>query len=244
VPDSPQGAAAGSCYRKMVAIVRAELAPRAQLRALLVCSWCLCRSIGRRQRPQYAQAEDGTGDRMHFSALPRLEHELVWLRPLAASDVEPWFKYLSLPQVYEHTSWDVREPSELNHFAWKPEEFTASSPLRFAIALRSNNELIGSAGFHTVSPENGTAEFAYDVAPDYWGKGIGGAVCSQLVKWAHGAASVTRIQATVLESNARSAAVLERCGFSREGLLQAYRKVRGKHGNFYMYAHVELPTDS
>jgi [ribosomal protein S5]-alanine N-acetyltransferase len=112
------------------------------------------------------------------------------------------------------------------------------------VALRSSNELAGTAGFHTVSPQNATAEIAYDIAPPYWGKGIGSAVCSALVNWAHSAASIVRVQATVLESNARSVAVLERCGFQREGLLRSYRMVRGKHGNFYMYAHVASLADA
>jgi ribosomal-protein-alanine N-acetyltransferase len=181
---------------------------------------------------------------MRFSSLPLLEHELVVLRPITDSDIEPWFKYLTKPEVYEHTSWNVQDARELSHYSWKPEEFTPSSLLRFAVALRSNNELAGTAGFHTVSPQNETAELAYDIAPTYWGKGIGRAVCSALVAWAHSSASVVRVQATVLDSNVRSVAVLERCGFQREGLLRSYRKVRGKHGNFYMYAHVNSRADA
>ena len=175
---------------------------------------------------------------MHYSSLPELEHELVALRPLMSADIDPWFRYLTQREVFEHTSWDVQDSRELSHYAWKPDEFTPTSLLRFAVALRSSNELVGTAGFHTVSPQNETAEIAYDIAPQYWGKGIASAVCATLVNWAHTAASVVRVQATVLETNHRSMAVLERCGFQREGLLRAYRKVRGSHGNFYMYAHV------
>lgn len=51
--------------------------------------------------------------------------------------------------------------------------------------------------------------------------------------------SLTRIQATVLDSNARSIAVPERLGMQRAGLLCAYRKVRGHPRNFWMYAHLE-----
>ena len=136
------------------------------------------------------------------------------------------------------TSGNVQQASDLAHVVWKQEEFTASSPLRLAIALRASNALIGTAGFHTVSAQNASAELAYDIAPAYWGQGIASAVCTELVRWAHTAAHITRVQATALESNTRSMAVLERCGFQREGLLHAYRKVRGKHGNFYMYSHI------
>jgi ribosomal-protein-alanine N-acetyltransferase len=181
---------------------------------------------------------------MQFSSLPLLEHDLVALRPITSADIKPWFDYLTKPEVYEHTSWNVQSPSELSNYAWKPEEFTPSSLLRFAVALRSSNELVGTAGFHTVSPQNETAELAYDIAPTLWGKGIASAVCAALSQWAHSSAGIVRVQATVLESNSRSIAVLQRCGFQREGLLHSYRKVRGKHGNFYMYAHVTSPTDA
>ena len=175
---------------------------------------------------------------MKFTALPAFEYEGVLLRALEASDIEAWYRYLSMPVVFEHTSWNLHEASELAPYAWLPEEFTPSSLLRFAIALKSTNQLVGTAGFHTVSPQNQSAEIAYDLAPELWGKGIATAVCRELVHWAHTCASVIRVQASVLQSNARSAAVLERCGFEREGLLRSYRIVRGVPSNFIMYSHV------
>jgi ribosomal-protein-alanine N-acetyltransferase len=179
---------------------------------------------------------------MHYTALPSLQHELVTLRPLRPGDIEPWFTYLSVPEVYEHTSWNVQSAAELAHYAWREEDFTPSSLLRFAIALRASDRLVGTAGFHSVSPHNATAELAYDLDPAYWGKGIATAACAELVDWAHCAAAVNRVQATVLDTNTRSGRVLERCGFQREGLLRAYRLVRGRPGDFHMYAHVQLGT--
>ena len=38
---------------------------------------------------------------MQFSSLPVLEHELVVLRPITAADIEPWFNYLTMREVYE-----------------------------------------------------------------------------------------------------------------------------------------------
>jgi ribosomal-protein-alanine N-acetyltransferase len=152
--------------------------------------------------------------------------------------MEPWFQYLSQPEVFEHTSWNVQDSSELLQYAWTPEAFDEASPLRFAVALKSSDALVGTAGFHSVSPGDRRAEIAYDIAPNHWGKGIASAVCAALVAWAHAEAGVIRVQATVLESNVRSIAVLERCGFRREGFLHSYRRVRSRHGNFWMYAHL------
>ena len=52
------------------------------------------------------------------------------------------------------------------------------------------------------------------------------------IKW------LLRIQATVLESNERSLRVLQRCAFEREGYLRSYRQIRGRAGNFWLYARL------
>lgn len=175
---------------------------------------------------------------MHFTHLPDLKHDLVFLRPLEASDVDDWYDYLHLPVVYEHTSWNVRAASELAPYAWSTYEHSGSSPLRFAIARKSDNRLVGTAGFHTVSHVNRTAELAYDIHPELWGQGLATAVGAELVTWAHSCANTLRVQASVLETNERSARVLARLGFAREGLLRSYRLVRGVPGDFYMYSHL------
>ena len=106
------------------------------------------------------------------------------------------------------------------------------------MALRSTDQLVGTAGFHTVIPQNRSAELAYDLSPTMWGKGIATSICSLLVDWAHSHVGLVRIQATVLDSNGRSARVLQKCGFEREGLLRSYRMVRGRSADFWMYSHV------
>ncbi|KAG1526396.1 hypothetical protein G6F50_018390 [Rhizopus delemar] len=58
------------------------------------------------------------------------------------------------------------------------------------------------------------------------------------MNWAHDALGLQRIQATVLDSNASSIAVLERIGMQREGILRQYRKVRGQARDYWMYAAV------
>jgi ribosomal-protein-alanine N-acetyltransferase len=177
---------------------------------------------------------------LRFDDLPTLHHESVFLRPIESADIAGWFAYLRLAAVFEHTSWNVQSPDELSHYAWKPEEFTDSSLLRFAIASKATGRLVGTAGFHSISPRDRTAELAYDLNPELWGRGIASAVCAELTAWAHRSARIVRVQASVLKTNARSISVLERCGFVREGLLRSYRMVRGTPGDFYMYSHLDV----
>ena len=105
----------------------------------------------------------------------------------------------------------------------------------------ASGALIGTIGFHTVSDVNRTAEIAYDLAPSHWGKGIASTVCNAVTEWAFAHYGFVRIQGSVLRTNTRSARVLQKCRFSREGLLRAYRMIRGTPGDFELYAR--LATD-
>lgn len=175
---------------------------------------------------------------MKFNTLPVSAHDMVSLRPIVEADLPVWFAYLSQPSLVEHTSWNLSGSADLAPYVWAPENITDSSLLRLAISLRSTGALVGTVGFHTVSPQNRSAEIAYDLSPEIRGQGIATAMCRQLVDWAHAEVGLLRVQATALESNLRSTAVLERCGFAKEGLLRSFRLVRGVPGNFWMYSHV------
>ncbi|MGC0153410.1 GNAT family N-acetyltransferase [Chromobacterium vaccinii] len=176
---------------------------------------------------------------MLFDAMPTLDHPDAVLRPLYPDDILTWYDYLTLPQVFEHTSWNLQAPSELEDYAWQPERFTDSSALRFAIADRGSDRLLGTAGFHTVAPVNASAEITYDLSPSAWGRKLAAAACAALLDWGHGHAGLIRIQATVLPENVRSIHVLEGSGFQREGLMRSYRKVRGPSRDFWMYSHIK-----
>nr|WP_130483938.1 GNAT family protein [Sphaerotilus mobilis] len=174
--------------------------------------------------------------------LPQLAHPLVSLRPLAAADLEPWYAYLHLPQVHEHTSWDIAGPDALrSHVGTRPGDVNATS-WRLAIAWRDGGALAGTVGLNEVSRVHRSAEIAYDLAPDAWGRGIARATCTAVVAWAHERAGLARIQATVMTSNQRSLRVLEHCGFQHEGLMRAYRHFRGRSGDFHRFAHVTPMT--
>ena len=175
---------------------------------------------------------------MQFDALPESDDPSVELRPIEAGDLPAWLSYLRQPVVFQHTSWNNPTLADLSKYVWSPAMQEPTNLLRLAVAFRPTHQLIGTVGFHTVVPTNRSAELAFDLMPSYWGRGIATHVCQVVVRWAHEHASVLRVQATTLESNVRSARVLERAGFEREGLLRCYRLVRGSPGNFFMYSHI------
>jgi RimJ/RimL family protein N-acetyltransferase len=117
-----------------------------------------------------------------------------------------------------------------------------NSPRRLVIIDEATGALAGTVGFHTISDVHKSAEIAYDLSPAYWGRGIATAVCKEITAWGFQELDLVRVQATVLETNLPSAHILEKCGYTCEGLLRSYKMVRGRPGNFKMYAR--LKTDA
>lgn len=178
---------------------------------------------------------------MRIKAAPSSGHPAVVLRQLERSDADNWYSYLSLPEVFQHTSWNLDSVRDLSRLFDLFDSTSGDSDRRLAIVDRLDDRLIGTIGFHTISNANRTAEIAYDVAPSHWGLGIAGAVCDAVTRWAFSTYGFIRVQATVLHTNVRSERVLKRCHFRREGLLRSYRMVRGTPGDFVLYS--KLSTD-
>lgn len=173
--------------------------------------------------------------------LPETNHPLVRLRALRRDDAPAWYAYLSQPEVFEHTSWNLNTLADLDPLFDELESGLPNAPRRYAIVARAGGEMVGHVGLPIVSAVHRNAEIAYDLAPVAWGHGIAPAVCAAVTDWAFATLGYVRVQATVLESNPRSARVLERCGFACEGFLRSYRLVRGTPGNYWMYARVSGP---
>ncbi|WP_269502902.1 GNAT family N-acetyltransferase [Burkholderia sp. IMCC1007] len=178
---------------------------------------------------------------MRIATPPRAGIPGLSLRQLERADLDAWYAYLSNPDVFRHTSWNLRSPDDLLPMFDNIESADPDSIRRLAIVDTASGALAGTVGLHTVSTVNRSAEIAYDLAPSHWGRGIASAVCEAVTAWAFAEGGFMRMQAVVLASNAGSARVLQKCGYRYEGLLRAYKMVRGTPGDFAMYAR--LATD-
>ena len=159
----------------------------------------------------------------------------AFLRPLRSDDAHAWSAYLSEPGVTEHTSWGDVGPTSLDTLI---SDYTdGKDALRWAI-VDANDSLLGTVGLNNITREHGRAEIAYDLDPRHCGRGLATAAARAVIDWAHMALGLQRVQATVLDSNLLSIAVLERVGMQREGLMRQYRRVRGQGRDYWMYAAI------
>ena len=177
---------------------------------------------------------------MRIEVPPASEYPGISLRQLERSDLSAWFAYLTIPEVFEHTSWNLHSPDDLSVLFDGFESVSPESIRRLAVVASGSEQLIGTIGFHTVSNINRTAEIAYDLSPSFWGRGIGRAMCEAVTAWSFDAYGFVRVQATVLNGNSRSTRVLERCRYRYEGTLRSYRMVRGTPGDFALYSRLAI----
>jgi ribosomal-protein-alanine N-acetyltransferase len=167
------------------------------------------------------------------------------LRRFKAADAAAWYGYLVDPRVTEHTSWAPITRELIDALVDKViVDYAEPRSLRWALARRADDELVGSCGFTRWEPATREAELAYDLAPEHWGRGLMTSAVRAVVAWALGAGSLARVEAFVMTTNLPSIAVLDRACFTRELLLPGYRLVRGVPRDFFRYAIVARETDA
>jgi ribosomal-protein-alanine N-acetyltransferase len=92
-----------------------------------------------------------------------------------------------------------------------------SDPWRFGFAVihRTDNVLIGMAGYPGPPDAEGVAEIAYGIAPSYQGGGYATEVAMALVDFAGSDPRVKTLRAHTLPQGNASTRVLEKCGFEK-----------------------------
>ena len=160
--------------------------------------------------------------------------ELV-LRPMRVGDEAALLEYLSNPAVLEHTSMPVPSLESLAA-AVRRDIAALEERTSFRLALAgSDDRPIGMCGFNNWSPLQRHAELAYELAPQYWGRGYMRSAVMALLEWGFSELDLNRVHAFVMTTNARSIRLIERCGFLREGTLRQYRIARGQPRDFHVY---------
>jgi len=168
---------------------------------------------------------------------PTIELDGARLRPLRVADAAALYAYLRDPVVTELTSYPLTSlpmveaiiERSLNHWA-------AGDLSKWGIALRQDDQLIGTCGFNEWSKAHRWAELAFDLAQAHWGKGLMRQAVAAVIQWTYRQGQVNRVHAFVRVDNRRSERLLERSRFVREGCLRSYRVCRGQPHDFYIYS--------
>jgi RimJ/RimL family protein N-acetyltransferase len=119
---------------------------------------------------------------------------------------------------------DVPLMDEWGDAGWLEQARREGRTLPLAIVDAGSGALLGSCDLRRPEPDDPErSEIGYLLLPEARGRGAATRAMRLLVAWAFRELGMRRVQALVHPDNAASAAVLERLGFEREGLLRSYR---------------------
>lgn len=148
--------------------------------------------------------------------------EYVYLRPIEREDTALIQQYVNDPEVratlqmYQPKS----EIAELDFIEGMCAGKSATD-IVLGIALKENDRLIGTTGFHQIDWKNRRACFGINIgAKDCWSKGYGTESTRLMVKYAFEELAMNRVWLNVYDFNPRAIRAYEKAGFRREGLLR------------------------
>jgi len=108
--------------------------------------------------------------------------------------------------------------------------------LLWGLSETPTSPLIGTAGYEAISAYDSRVEIGFDLAKDYWGRGLMKEALEEILRFSFDVLAVNRIEAFILLENTRSLGTLERLGFTREGILRQHRLFCGQFRDDVMMA--------
>ncbi|MGF9966160.1 GNAT family N-acetyltransferase [Bacillus rhizoplanae] len=156
--------------------------------------------------------------------VPVLETDRLQLRELTLVDADAMFRYFVKEPVIRYFGMDAFQNIEevknvIRNFRERYEE---GSAIRWGIVLKGTGQLIGTCGFHLINHKHKRAEIGYELDETYWGKGYATEALQAILTYGFETLYFKRISAVVYPENESSRKLLQRAGFTEEGLLRKY----------------------
>ena len=170
---------------------------------------------------------------------PILETERLWLRPLTPADTDFVFQHFSDPAV---TQYLMDEPpvtayAQAEAIVQFYQDPAGKNYNRWGLIRKSDQQLIGTCGYHKWEKRYCRAEIGYDLGVNFWGHGYMAEALRIVFHHGFACMNLNRIEALVYVGNDRSLRLLRQLGFKQEGVLRDYFYLAGK---FYDHALLSL----
>ncbi len=161
---------------------------------------------------------------------PNLETPRLWLRQATEADAGAILRLFSDPQVSRFHDLDTFTHLDQAKAVIERRKtgFESDRGIRWAIALKPNNSLIGSCGF-TWNRAANQAEVGYELAREFWRQGIMTEALSAIFSYGFEVKNLHRILAEVMVDNLASKQLLKKLGFQSQGVLKEHGFWKGKH---------------
>lgn len=173
-----------------------------------------------------------------FKEFPQLETENLVLREMKPSDAEAIFQIYADNDVTTYI--DLETATHLDQAKFiinrRAELFRSGQRVRWGIARKDDDIIIGSCGFTQWSKNSYRAEIGYELAKAHWCRGIMTEALEAVIQFGFQTMKLNRIEALVMLENIASMKLLEKLGFREEGILREYRYWKGKFHDLKMFS--------
>jgi ribosomal-protein-alanine N-acetyltransferase len=174
---------------------------------------------------------------MHWERLPTIDTSRVSLRWISAADTDAFYAIYSNPEVMRYWSTPplANREAAANLINKIQEDWKRRVILKWGIARRTDDQLIGSVTLFNLDFNHRRAEIGYALGRPYWGQGYMHETLQALLAYAFEVLDLHRIEADVDPRNAASIKTLERLGFQREGCLRERWQINGEIQDAFFY---------
>ncbi|HAM82079.1 GNAT family N-acetyltransferase [Ornithinibacillus bavariensis] len=168
-----------------------------------------------------------------FPVLYTARLRLIEIHQEFANDIYDILSNDEVTKYYGRNSLKSLEEAEaiIDHFQLIFEE---GRGMRWGIALKEDDQLIGTIGIHNYVPGMKRAEIGFELHPEYWRKGILTEALTRVLEYCFIELDIYRIGAITYPANDASNGLLKKAGFKEEGILQGYLYQHNQHNDAYV----------
>jgi ribosomal-protein-alanine N-acetyltransferase len=173
--------------------------------------------------------------------LKNIDGDKINLRQISKSDAmsiyryardEAISRYTFIPHPYRLD--DAYEFIKLTHSARR-----RKSGYHFGVETKDNGQIIGMVGLIAVNHARRNGEIGYWLAKPFWGQGLMAEAIKLMLRFCFVELKLHRVQAHVFPANKASLRLLEKAGFTREGLIREAFLKNGEYVDCYVYSILE-----
>lgn len=167
-----------------------------------------------------------------FESFPKLNTQRLLIRQIIQEDDKRLFEVLSNQVTCQYLTHNaINDIANIKRLITGIQRFfDEKKRIRWGIAQKQDNSLIGHCGFFDIDKTNCCAEISYCLKSELWGQGIMTEALDAILKFGFEDYGLNRIVARVMKGNVGSVKVIQKLGFVQEGLL---RKCLYKNGQYH-----------
>ena len=173
-----------------------------------------------------------------FESFPELNTQRLLLRKITGEDDKSLFEVLSDEDTCEYLTHNAVNDIESikRMIAGMQRFFDEKQRIRWGIAQKQDNSLIGHCGFFDIDRSNCCAEISYCLKSGLWGQGIMTEAVDAMLRFGFEDYGFNRIVAKVIKGNAGSIKVLQKLGFVQEGILRESLYKNGQYHDLIVFS--------